>query len=103
MVLRMDPVTNPNGKMVVLVDMANVGYSNLDAAVLRACFAILQEYYPERMHAVWFYDAPTIFWGTWKLVTPFLDATTRQKVQFVYSTDDSGQKLWEEFSRYVWE
>lgn len=99
MVLRMDPVKNPDGKICVLVDMANVGYSNLDAAVLRVSFAVLANYYPERLHAVWFYDAPTIFWGTWKLVTPFLDPVTRQKVHFVYSTNDSAQKLWEEFDR----
>lgn len=101
MVLRIDPAANADGKMCVLVDMRNVGYANLDAAVLRVAFAVLQNYYPERMHAVWFYDAPTIFWGTWKLVSPFLDPATRQKVHFVYSTDNSAAKLWEEFDRCV--
>ncbi len=39
--------------------------------------------------------------STWKLVTPFLDPVSREKVHFVYSSDKSAQKLFEEFDRCV--
>ena len=29
-------------------------------------------------------EAPTIFWGIWKLVSPFIDQTTRKRIHFVY-------------------
>lgn len=32
------------------------------------------QHFPERMLAVWMLDAPTIFWGLWKIVEPFVDA-----------------------------
>lgn len=31
------------------------------------------------------YDAPTMFWALWQLVSPFIDPVTREKVTFVSS------------------
>ena len=31
------------------------------------------------------YDAPTMFWAVWQLVTPFIDPETKEKVSFVNS------------------
>ena len=31
------------------------------------------------------YDAPTMFWAVWQLVTPFIDPETKEKVVFVSS------------------
>ena len=31
------------------------------------------------------YEAPTMFWGLWQLVSPFIDPATKEKVVFVSS------------------
>lgn len=36
---------------------------------LQAIFELLQSHYPERLSALWFLNAPFIFWGVWRLVT----------------------------------
>ncbi len=35
---------------------------------LQAIFELLQSHYPERLSALWFLNAPFIFWGVWRLV-----------------------------------
>ena len=35
---------------------------------LQAVFELLQSHYPERLHALWFLNAPFIFWGVWRMV-----------------------------------
>lgn len=32
------------------------------------------------------YDAPTMFWAVWQLVSPFIDPATKEKVTFVSSS-----------------
>ena len=41
---------------------------NLDVKALQAVFELLQAHYPERLHALWFLNAPFIFWGVWRMV-----------------------------------
>ncbi len=36
---------------------------------LQAIFELLQSHYPERLNALWFLNAPLIFWGVWRLVS----------------------------------
>ncbi|KAL4447465.1 hypothetical protein ABPG75_004684 [Micractinium tetrahymenae] len=74
---------NPDGKMVALFDLGGLRVKNLDATALRASFTMLAQHFPERMLGVWMLDAPTIFWGLWKLVEPFVDATARKNIHFV--------------------
>ncbi len=42
---------------------------NLDVKALQAVFELLQSHYPERLHALWFLNAPFIFWGVWRMVS----------------------------------
>lgn len=32
------------------------------------------------------YDAPTMFWAVWQIVSPFIDPATKEKVTFVSSS-----------------
>ncbi len=41
---------------------------NLDVKALQAIFELLQAHYPERLAALWFLNAPFLFWGIWRLV-----------------------------------
>lgn len=38
-----------------------------------------------RLGKLWMYEAPTMFWTLWHLVSPFIDPETKQKVVFVSS------------------
>ncbi len=55
------------------VTAAGLQIKNLDASALRASFAMLDQHFPERILDIWMLEAPTIFWGLWTLVSPFID------------------------------
>ncbi|KAG2424190.1 hypothetical protein HXX76_014723 [Chlamydomonas incerta] len=76
-----------DGKMSGIFDLRGLKASNCDFATLKAVFDLLQNHYPERLHKLWLFCAPVIFYGLWKLVYPFIDPVTREKVQFVYEKD----------------
>lgn len=98
-IAKIDTSRNIDGKFCIIADMRGVGYSNLDTGMLRQVFVVLQSYYPERMDTLWFYDAPTMFWSVWKLVTPFIDPVTRAKVKFVFTSDGSYADITQRFSK----
>ena len=56
---------------------------NLDVEGLKALFDLLQRHYPERLAELWFLKAPFIFWGLWRIVSPFLAEGTRCKIRFM--------------------
>jgi CRAL/TRIO domain len=68
--------------LIVAVNLSNqskVLCSSVDSCAL----LLLQNHYPERLAQLWFLNAPGIFWGLWKMVSPFIDAGTREKISFV--------------------
>lgn len=73
----------PDGKICCIFDLSGLALRNLDVAALRAIFDTLQQHYPERLAQLWFVNAPLIFWGIWKLVCPFIQPATRDKLVFV--------------------
>ncbi|KAK9839865.1 hypothetical protein WJX81_007319 [Elliptochloris bilobata] len=76
--------TDPVG-LLCLFDLTGLRLSNLDVKALQAIFELLQSHYPERLSALWFINAPWIFWGVWRMVRPFIDAKTREKIAFLGS------------------
>jgi hypothetical protein len=52
-----------------LFGVAGLRTRNLDVKALQAIFELLQSHYPERLCALWFLNAPLIFWGVWRLVS----------------------------------
>ncbi|KXZ55394.1 hypothetical protein GPECTOR_3g52 [Gonium pectorale] len=76
-----------DGKMSGIFDLRGLKASNCDFATLRNVFDLLQNHYPERLHKLWLFDSPVIFYGLYKMVCPFIDPVTREKVQFVYDKD----------------
>lgn len=56
---------------------------NLDVGALQAVFEVLQQHYPERLGELWFLNAPFIFWGLWRVVSPFIQQATKDKIKFV--------------------
>ncbi|XP_051130864.1 uncharacterized protein LOC127251273 isoform X2 [Andrographis paniculata] len=88
----------PEGEeqMVWLVDFRGFSMSNISAKATRETANILQDHYPERLCLAILYDPPKIFEPFWKIVKPFLDPKTANKVRFVYSGDSSTSKFMED-------
>lgn len=63
--------------MSSIVANAGLRTRNLDVKALQAIFELLQSHYPERLSALWFLNAPLIFWGVWRLVTSQSPALAR--------------------------
>ncbi|EFJ50462.1 hypothetical protein VOLCADRAFT_116852 [Volvox carteri f. nagariensis] len=45
------------------------------------------------LHTLWLLNAPYIFYGIYKLVYPFIDPVTREKVRFVYGKEADAELL----------
>lgn len=87
---------NPDGKIVCIFDLRDLGMDCLDSGVLRAIFDLLGGHYPERLGKLWMYNAPGIFWALWKVVSPFVDSVTKAKIEFV-----DGVKAIEQFKTVI--
>lgn len=56
---------------------------NIDVAALRAIFDLVQHHYPEHLAMMWFLNAPFIFRGAWKGISPFIQPATKAKIEFL--------------------
>ena len=77
------PTAPSDGKMWAVFDLKSIKWANLDRHALFSCFNLLNRHFPERIHKIFMVDSPLMFDALWKIVSPFVDATTRQKVGFV--------------------
>ncbi|KAL1563811.1 phosphatidylinositol transfer protein 3-like [Salvia divinorum] len=75
----------PNGeeKFICIIDLKGFGYSNSDVRGYIAIISILQDYYPERLKKVFMVHTSYAFMTAWKIVYPFVDKNTREKITFV--------------------
>lgn len=78
-----DARRNPAGQISCLFDLSGLRPRNLDAKALLAIFELLQNHYPERLNSLYFLNAPLLFWGVWRVVAPFVHASTRRKIRFI--------------------
>lgn len=83
----------PGGQLIAILDLASLGRRNLDVASLITCFDILQKSYVERVQHIWFMRPPALFYGIWKLVSPFVAPKTRAKIAFLYGADVAAATL----------
>lgn len=49
---------------------------------------VLQKHYPERLYRAYICNPPWIFKGFWKVISPFIDPVTKEKIQFCTSKPD---------------
>ena len=73
--------------IVLLLGRVGLRLRNLDAVGLKNIFALLQHHYVEVLSQLYMVGAPSIFWGLWRLVCPFIDPVTREKVVFLDAND----------------
>ncbi|KAJ4960500.1 hypothetical protein NE237_020410 [Protea cynaroides] len=70
-------------KFVGIADLEGWGYSNSDIRGYLGALSILQDYYPERLGKLLLVHVPYLFMKAWKIVYPFIDKNTREKIIFV--------------------
>ncbi|GAB4846969.1 hypothetical protein Ancab_025979 [Ancistrocladus abbreviatus] len=70
-------------KFMGILDLQGWGFSNSDIRGYLAALSILQDCYPERLRKAFIVHAPRIFMAVWKVVYPFIDTRTREKIAFV--------------------
>ncbi|XP_049348594.1 sec14 cytosolic factor-like isoform X2 [Solanum verrucosum] len=87
-----------NEKLIGIVDLQDITYSNADLRGLITGFQFLQAYYPERLAICYLLNMPQFFVTVWRFVCLFLDKATQEKVRIVTSEEQK-----QEFIREVGE
>jgi hypothetical protein len=75
-------------KMTLLIDFD--GYNILTFPPIQTCLdtiSIVQTHYPERLQKAYCVRGPWILQGFWTTVMPFINPTTRQKIEMVSAQD----------------
>lgn len=71
-------------KMTVILDLHNYSSSNSPPMrTSRATLDILQNHYPERLSRFVILHAPWLFYAFFKVISPFIDKVTAEKILFV--------------------
>jgi len=75
-------------KYVVIVDFT--GYSMMSAppmSTTKMTVEILQDRYPERLFRFYICNPPTLFRVLWKMISPFIDPVTKEKIKFCHGKE----------------
>lgn len=70
-------------KFTAIADIQGWGYSNSDVRGYIGALSVLQDCYPERLGKLLMVHVPRIFLTAWKMVQPFIDNNTKEKIVFV--------------------
>jgi len=85
-----DPLTGAE-KIIWLIDFNN--YSSMGglgmAKISKEVVDILQDHYPERLGAAFIINAPYLFEVFFKMISPFLNDVTKEKVNLLKANDFS--------------
>ncbi|KAJ5477104.1 hypothetical protein N7539_007248 [Penicillium diatomitis] len=82
--LQVPPVESMDYSLkAILFDLTGFGLSNWDFPPVRFIIETFQNYYPESLGAMIFYNAPWIFSGFWKIISGILDPVVASKVHFI--------------------
>eukprot|EP00967_Tisochrysis_lutea_P152172 scaffold297510_cov43-Tisochrysis_lutea.AAC.2 len=80
----MEHLSKQGPGFIVLFDMSGWKISfSLQVAKLKVLVGTLQNHYPERLRAALIIHTPGFFQATWRMMKPWLDPHTVEKVRFV--------------------
>ncbi|PXF41697.1 CRAL-TRIO domain-containing protein [Gracilariopsis chorda] len=80
-----------DGKFIVVVDYFTGKISpstSPSLSTMRETTNILQTHYPERLGGMLLFEAPSFFFGLFKLIKPFIDPVTSGKLRFLKRGQD---------------
>eukprot|EP00466_Bigelowiella_natans_P004389 jgi/Bigna1/86328/estExt_fgenesh1_pg.C_90315 len=63
---------DPNGQLAVIFNLNGFSLRNADFKFAKFLVQALYKYYPQRLGAAYFIDAPILFQGPWRIVKPWL-------------------------------
>ncbi|KAI7866510.1 CRAL-TRIO domain-containing protein [Spinellus fusiger] len=74
--------------IAIIVDFKDSSAShNPSVGTCKKFLDILGNHYPERLGIAFVVKSPWFFFATFKLISPFMDPITKQKIKFVYDED----------------
>jgi hypothetical protein len=84
MLERVIDLMGPDQETLALIVNFNETKSGQNASMGQAkqTLNILQNHYPERLGRALVINVPFVIWGFFKLITPFIDPLTREKLKF---------------------
>ncbi|KAF8040133.1 hypothetical protein BT93_B2380 [Corymbia citriodora subsp. variegata] len=89
-----------NEKVIVIFDLQNIGYKNVDTRGLITGFQFLQAYYPERLAKLFILNMPRFFVSVWRMISRFLERATLEKIVIV-SNEDEREDMFKEIGAEV--
>ncbi|KDO28771.1 hypothetical protein SPRG_19985 [Saprolegnia parasitica CBS 223.65] len=75
---------------ICIFDLSGIGLKHMAPSVinfLKPIFDLGQVYYPESLFRMYLVNAPFVFWGTWKIISNFIDPETKEKIQIFKNAD----------------
>ncbi|KAG5628295.1 hypothetical protein H5410_000012 [Solanum commersonii] len=84
-----------NEKLIAILDLQNITYSNVDTHGLITGFQFLQAYYPERLATCYILHMPQFFVTVWRFICRFLDQATQRKMRIVMSEEQKQEFIQE--------
>lgn len=72
----------PLGQCCLVFDLTSFGLKNMDWGFILFLTKSFEAYYPETLGLVLVHNAPWVFWGVWKVLSPLLDPVVRAKIAF---------------------
>ncbi|XP_021598901.2 phosphatidylinositol transfer protein CSR1-like [Manihot esculenta] len=77
-----------NEKSIVIIDLQQITYRNIDARGLITGFQLLQAYYPERLAKLFILSMPWFFVSVWRMLSRFLEKATQEKIVIVSNEEE---------------
>ena len=85
-------ISDENGskKIVVIMDRENAGWANFDRRLFSQISfpTILQDYYAERLHAIYILHTNWVFKSIMAIVKPFLAENTKKKMNIISNLEE---------------
>ncbi|KAK1412109.1 hypothetical protein QVD17_33098 [Tagetes erecta] len=82
-----------NEKLIVVLDLDQIGYKNVDARGFITGFQFLQAYYPERLKRCYILNMPWFFVSVWRMISRFLEKATLDKIVIISNDGEKKQLI----------
>ncbi|KAJ1649671.1 phosphatidylinositol transfer protein csr1 [Dispira simplex] len=69
--------------VTIIFDLSDFTMANMDFNFVKILIRCLEAYYPESLGVLLIYNAPWIFSGVWRMISPLLDPVVAAKIKFI--------------------